>query len=364
MIVDVPEPPKRPQTPNPITYLQKGREKVGELLGHRRTPSRVRTPPKEELSGPEERSQLFLDAIRHLTHVEEYEINWYLDKGSKESAWKFSFFREIWQSIGSNLRRLSFDVQVFKMGDIVSTCGFLPNVEELILTLRCEVALGHPGDTTVPYFINKFSRTLRQLSIKTIGHQDLSSIFQPELLDEFRRLRKLSIIMPLDAQHLRDPIGLKQFLQNNPTIRDLCIRYSRCCQNCVTDGFSTTDGRHQLYSNVSLPALQALELGLHIPIPRDHTCPMLNSIGRLGSDLTSLTLKDRSLTLEEVRIVLRHFPSYRLKRLSLFPRLLSPQLIDLIANTCPHLNSLSMDVETVVSAEGSTYASYKDDVVS
>jgi hypothetical protein len=93
---------------------------------------------------------------------------------------------------------------------------------------------------------------------------------------------------------------------------------------------------------------------------------MLNSIGRLDSDLTSLTLKDRSLTLEEIRIVLRLFPSYQLKRLSLYPRLLSPQLIDLIAKTCPGLNTLSMDVEIAVGLEMSDlpYTSYKDNVVS
>jgi hypothetical protein len=135
---------------------------------------------------------------------------------------------------------------------------------------------------------------------------------------------------------------------------------------CTDDGFTTSDGRHQLYSGVSLPNLKALELGLHIPIPAGHTSPMLNSIGRLDSDLTSLTLKDRSLTLEEFRIVLRLFPSYQLKRLSLYPRLLSPQLIDLIAKTCPGLNTLSMDVEIAVGLEMSDlpYTSYKDNVVS
>lgn len=364
--VDFPELLERSTTPTPVTYLQRSRERVGKLLGHHRTPSRVRTPPKEALPSSEERLQMFHEAIRHLTRVEGYEINWYLDN-NKASAWKFSLFPEIWQSIGSNLRRLSIDIQVFKMGDVVMSSGSLPNIEELVLTLRSEVhGLGHPGDTTIPYFLNKFSRTLRQLSIKTIGHQDLSSIFQTELLNKFSRLHKLSIIMPLDIQHLRDPMGFKQFLQNNPTIRDLCVRYLRCCRPCTDDGFTTFDGRHQLYSGVSLPNLKAMELGLHIPIPAGHTSPMLNSIGRLGSDLTSLTLKDRSLTLEEIRIVLRLFPSYQLKRLSLYPRLLSPQLIDLIAKTCPGLNSLSMDVEIAVGLEMSDlpYTSYKDNVVS
>ncbi|KIM44335.1 hypothetical protein M413DRAFT_443337 [Hebeloma cylindrosporum] len=359
---DVPGTLERPTTPKPAAYLQKSRERVEKLLGHRRTASRVRTPPKAAFPSPEERSQMFHDAIRNLTRVEEYEINWYFDKGNKESAWKFSFFPEIWQSIGSNLRRLSIDVQVFKLGDIVMSSGSLPKVEELLLTLRSEVRLGHSGDTTIPYFLNKFSRTLQHLSIKTIGHQELSTIFQPELLGRFPLLVKLSIIMPLDAHHLRDPLGFKQLLQNNPTIRDLCIRYSRCCRPCTDDGFKTYDGRHQLYSGVSLPNLHALELGLHIPIPADHTSPMLNYIGRLGSDLTSLTLKDRSLTLEEIRIVLRLFPSYQLKRLSLFPRLLSPQLIDLIAKTCPDLNSLSMDVEMAVGLETAQLASYIDNV--
>ena len=364
--VDPSESLERPTTPKPVAYLQKSREKVGKLLGHRKTTSTARTPPKEVLPSPEERLQMFHNTIRNLTHVEEYEINWYFDKGNKECAWTFSLFPVIWQSIGSNLRRLSIDIQVFKLGDVVKSCGSLANIEELVLTLRSNAPLDHPCDTTIPYFLNKFARTLRQLSIKTTGHQNFSSIFQPELLDKFHLLTKLSIIMPLDAYHLRDPTGFRQLLQNNPTIRDLCIRYSYCCRSCPDDGFKMSDGRHQVYSGVSLPNLQALELGLHIPIPEKHTSPMLNYIGRLGSGLTSLTLKDRSLALEEIRTVLRLFPSYQLKRLSLFPRLLSPQLIDLIAKTCPGLNSLSMDVETVVGLERSDLAStsYKDNVVS
>jgi hypothetical protein len=79
-------------------------------------------------------------------------------------------------------------------------------------------------------------------------------------------------------------------------------------------------------------------------------------------------LKDRGLTLQEIRVVLRLFPSYQLKRLSYYTYLSSPQLIDLITKIFPGLNSLSMDIEIAVGLEMShlpyTSELYKDNVMS
>ncbi|KAF9476147.1 hypothetical protein BDN70DRAFT_863714 [Pholiota conissans] len=341
--------PERPQSPlsKPLPYLHK----IGGMFKHTRSLSRPNiTPPsaREQLPSPEDRLDMFLSVIRKLKNVDEFEINWYLDHGPRASAWHVSFFPEIWSSIGHNLRRLSIDIQVFKLNDVIKSCGSMPNMEELQLTLRCDSARPHPGDTVVPYFLNKFSPTLRALSIKTIGHQPLSTNFL--LLDYFPRLTKLSLIMPLDAKHLSDPSGLEQLLRNHPNLQDLCLRYSRCCIEPLEDGFKTLQGRHQIYSGIQLPGLRALELGLHLPVPRG-TDPMLDSIARLGKDLTSLTLVDRSLTLDEVKVLLRLFPSYHLRRLSLFARFLTPQLIDVIAHSCPDLNSLALDVQAVVRSE-------------
>ncbi|KAF8183616.1 hypothetical protein BJ912DRAFT_975915 [Pholiota molesta] len=339
-------PAERPRSPpRPLPYLHK----IGGMFKHSRSLSRPNiTPPgaQEPLPSSEDRLDMFLSVVSKLKNVDEFEINWYLDHGSKASAWHVSFFPEIWLAIGRNLRHLSIDIQVFKLNDVVKSCGSMPHVEELQLTLRCDRVRQHPGDTVVPYFINKFAPTLRALSIKTIGHQPLSTNFL--LLGHFPRLKELSIIMPLDIVHLSDPSGLRQLLLNHPTLQDLCLRYSRCCAERLDDGFKTWDGHHQIYSGISLPGLRSLELGLHIPIPRGGTDLMLDSIARLGRDLSSLTLVDRSLTLEEIKILLRLFPSYRLRKLSLFARFLTPQLIDTIAQSCPDLNSLSLDVQTVV----------------
>jgi hypothetical protein len=49
--------------------------------------------------------------------------------------------------------------------------------------------------------------------------------------------------------------------------------------------------------------------------------------------------------------VLESFPSQYLKKLSLFARLLTPQLIDVIARYCPVLNSLTLDVQSIAKSE-------------
>lgn len=367
-----------------IRYLSKGREYVEELLHVNSSSKTLQTPtPTRSLFSPrsshdsarsslhEDRTQqMFQEAIRSLRNVDEFELNWYMDKGAEEYAWKFPFFAEIWQTIGPNLRKLTMDVQLFKMDDIVKYCHSLPKVEELYLTLRSDsspnrkdLQLG-PSNTSVPYLINKLKPTLRHLSIKTIGHQELSLNFQ--LLEKFPRLTSLSLAMPLDSHHLQDPSGFRQLLNSHPQITHLSVRYTKCCRDFIDDGFGTSSGKHMLYSDVSIPALQSLEVGLHMPIPPvGKISPLYNSIARIGQDFTSLTFTDRNLKLDEIRSMLRLFPSYRLKKLSLFAKYLSPQLIDLIAHTCPALNSLSLEVETVVRSEVLQSGSNdQDDVVS
>ncbi|PPR05515.1 hypothetical protein CVT26_008999 [Gymnopilus dilepis] len=383
-----PDVPERSRTPQPrfkhVRYLSRGREYVEELLGHHKPPQPAPTAPngKEPLPSPEERTKLFKESLRRLSRVEEFELNWYIDQGKDHHAWSFSLFPDIWQGIGQHLRRLAIDIQVAKMGDAVTSCLSLPRLEVLDLTLRCYPSRSdlyseqYQGDTIVPYFINKFAPTLQELSMKTIGHQELSQHFQ--LLGVFPRLTKLTIVMPLDSYHLRDPSGYRRMLKNHPQIRDLSIKYTRCCRDCTEDGFDTFEGKHKLYGDVHLPALRSLELGLHIPIPKGimnnslyHNVvrqlgttnnTLYYCLAQMGSELTSLTLTDRNLTLEEVKTLLGLFPSYRLKRLSFFAKVLSPRLIDAIAQACPSLSSLSLDVETVSSQDPCTETYMNPDV--
>jgi hypothetical protein len=110
-------------------------------------------------------------------------------------------------------------------------------------------------------------------------------------------------------------------------------------------------GNYDIYNNISLPSLQSLEFGLNMPLSRETTSVLMRSVGAFGQSITSLFLKDHSLTLDELKIVLESFPSHRLKKLSLFARLLTPQLIDVIARYCPVLNSLTLDVQSVAKSE-------------
>jgi len=88
-----------------------------------------------------------------------------------------------------------------------------------------------------------------------------------------------------------------------------------------------------------------------MPLSREMTTVLMRSVGAFGQSITSLFLKDHSLTLDGLKIVLESFPSHRLKKLSLFARLLTPQLIDVIARYCPVLNSLTLDVQSIAKSE-------------
>ena len=303
---------------------------------------------------------MFHAVLQSLTHLEEFNINWFFDKGA--SAWKFTLFSDIWRCIGDhNLQRLSIDTYLHKMSDIVGSCGSLTKLEHLHLTIRREAHDAHANtnDNVVPYFINTLAPTLQSLSFKTIGHQDLSFF---KLLDTFPRLTKLSLAVPFDSHHLKDHLGLRQLLRSHPKLQHLSLRHQLCCGNTpqAKDAHRNSTGNYDIYKNISLPKLQSLEFGLNMPLSREKTSALMRSVGAFGQSITSLSLKDHSLTLDELKIVLESFPSPRLKKLSLFARLLTPQLIDAIAQYCPILNSLTLDVQSIAKSEWQT----DNDVVS
>lgn len=216
---------------------------------------------------------------------------------------------------------------------------------------------------------------LRVLTIRTIGHIDLSFL---GLLGTFPRLRNLELCVPLDVKHFGATSGMsldknnggevqrgaeavKRLIGNHRELRELSLRYSRCCWDPPRDGFCVDGHTHAILSGLALPCLQSLEVGLHL-VP----CPiMLRALSRLQpqaqlplSALSTLILKDRSLTLEETRVVLRPFAGSSsgsngggLRRLSMYAKKLSPQLVDLVAWSCPMLSVWEVDVQMAVKSE-------------
>ena len=205
--------------------------------------------------------------------------------------------------------------------------------------------------------------------MKTIGHQDLTFF---TLMGVFPRLSSLQLLMPLDSHHMREATGFAQFLVGHRQgLKVVSIRYAFCCRECRDDGFGVPGepGRHIIYSDLTLEQLHTLELGLYaaVSIQRlnpydesrsiangqfDNPTAFISSITQMAPHLTSLTLVDRCLTLSEAKLVLKAFPGIsQLKKLALFAKKLTPQLIDLIATTCLSLSALTLDVEMVCRSE-------------
>ena len=212
---------------------------------------------------------------------------------------------------------------------------------------------------------------LRVLTIRTIGHMDLGFL---GLLGFFPSLKKLELCMPLDVKHFgvasgsgldnngeevqRGAEAVRKLIGNHRELRELSLRYSRCCWDPPRDGFCVDGHTHTILSGLALPCLQSLEVGLHLA-----PCPiMLRALSRLQpqaqlplSALSTLILKDRSLTLEETRVVLRPFAGNSsgggLRRLSMYAKKLSPQLVDVVAWSCPMLSVWEVDVQMAVKSE-------------
>lgn len=419
-------------------FVKRGRDYVQDLLrqgpgvvpsalapkSRSKSRSNSREPTRGRVPSASSRVDLFQDAISSLEHIEEFEVNWYVDhglrehfnsktgtrngsKGSATRAWTFPFFPLIWNTIAPNLRKLTLDVQMFIFADVVlASRGNVEalglRLDELNLTLRNTTnaytdsppANFNDVSTIIPYFINNLSLTLRTLSLRTIGHVSLS--YSPSATSDFEffpffqlvgplpLLTKLSLYLPFDEIHLprSGSDAYRRFLHAHPKIEQLCVRYVGC-EKCQRFGakraVGNTEGeesRYQagLYDGITIPALRSLELGLSLPglIPPPSSSssspvdlsysfshnslypPPVSAISRLPHPgvLTSLTLTDRSIPLSVLRTLFRSFHGCsRLRKLKMFAKILSPQLVDLVAMSCPVLSIWEVDVQGAVKWE-------------
>ncbi|KAF8196960.1 hypothetical protein BJ912DRAFT_1056048 [Pholiota molesta] len=255
----------------------------------------------------------FLDALAHLSAIEEYAIEW--DHGvESERSFCLPLLSAIWPLYGHNLRSIKLNM----------TLGHLA-----YLHLSCSDARygtwGGPGHETqqalerLAAFVNRLALSLRSLSISSIAHLDFSWLYAN--LTYFPLLARLALLVPCDPRHVVDPTGLHHFLHlHKDTLANLAFSPQYCCYQsalgpsrpapaqpsaaCAT----TEDWLGRAFGGVAFQHLHSLELGLNIVgSGGKRVMPAVPRIGAAAKDVESLGILGCIIALEDLRVLLHPF---------------------------------------------------------
>ena len=296
----------------------------------------------QSLKRTEDVVRILLEVLRGLPNITDYYVTWcglpYI------SATAVPFVSTVFQA---NLRKLSLDLSLENMPNLLGPSFHVQNLEELHLCIHSEniesvVERGEIMRTYLAPAISRHHATLHILIIESWITTDLSPLFLT--IDRLPALQNLSIGIPIESIHLGDPYGLTRFLNiHRSNLHSLQLRASQygglgLTPNPISFGNWVRDA----IEGVHLAKLRVLDIRSNL-FPVDTSVLCLRQFGRTITSL-SLTGCYRSYDdVDEVIDLLVPLVSLRIGLLSL-----SPQLLDLLSAKLLRLSRLELAVRYVL----------------
>ena len=296
----------------------------------------------QSLKRTEDVVRILLEVLRGLPNITDYYVTWcglpYI------SATAVPFVSTVFQA---NLRKLSLDLSLENMPNLLGPSFHVQNLEELHLCIHSEniesvVERGEIMRTYLAPAISRHHATLHILIIESWITTDLSPLFLT--IDRLPALQNLSIGIPIESIHLGDPYGLTHFLNlHRSNLHSLQLRASQygglgLTPNPISFGNWVRDA----IEGVHLAKLRVLDIRSNL-FPVDTSVLCLRQFGRTITSL-SLTGCYRSYDdVDEVIDLLVPLVSLRIGLLSL-----SPQLLDLLSAKLLRLSRLELAVRYVL----------------
>jgi hypothetical protein len=296
-----------------------------------------------------------LVTIKRLSNVRQLHLRW-----QSESQWAPRTHRPIWPilarawpEIGPRLSALSLDMPLTVLVEFVESLA--PTTEfvnlqdlEIVSTIDQSMTFSHDAFDALLPLIHNHSDTLKSLSITAHGHIDLSSFFRG--LGYLPHLTTLSFMISFDTNYVRDPQAFNQVLLNHPNLSSLTLR-NRLSNSWGSWPHSRNVGRvteewlHRCFNGVSLGRLKEFKLGLNYRVEFQRLVVM--AVKPICVPLSSLVLLDRCLTWGDLNTVLGCLQPRHLKALSLFIHSFDMDVVDLLSESCPSLQHLTLSIESI-----------------
>jgi hypothetical protein len=291
--------------------------------------------------------QILLEVLRGLPNITDCYVTWcglpYI------SATAVPFVSTVFQA---NLRKLSLDLSLENMLNLLGPSFHVQNLEELHLCIHSEnIESAFERDEIMRSYlapaISRHHATLHILIIESWITADLSPLFRS--VNRLPALQDLSITIPIESIHLGDPGGLTHFLNmhqsNLHTLQLRASQYNRDSLGLTPDPILFRNWVRDAITGVHLTSLRVLGIRSKLfPVDTSALC-----IRQFSRTITSLSLTGcyyRSdvdevinlLALKEVPLVSLHIGLLSL----------SPQLLDLISTKLRKLSRLELAVKYVL----------------
>ncbi|KAF5337467.1 hypothetical protein D9757_014668 [Collybiopsis confluens] len=307
------------------------------------------------LTGPalrpeEEGTHALINALPSMPNVLAFTIDshsWGQHSGPELNT----FLTTAWNSFGSNLKKLSLRGHAASFRTIMTNNPpYLPRVEELFFELTDNPMPSNrdeDADTLVSIFapfVNSFSSKLQALTLWAWTSIELSAFFHA--LGQFPMLTCLNFQTSFPRTFTVDPTSLSHFLirhRSQLEILVLRLNISPSLNASVTEQYlsqwilGTFRDNHftclqelHLYPSALPEGFQGLLLGLQYA----------------AETLTSLVVRDRYLTPEDMALLLEYLPA-NLQRLRVNLRVLDIRVFDVLASRQPRLGSLLLYISEI-----------------
>ncbi|KAH9479266.1 hypothetical protein JR316_0007854 [Psilocybe cubensis] len=340
---------KERHDPEPI-LRRSLRDKLVDIANLVLEPKRPTKHPRirllRTLKRAEDVVQLMLEVLSGLPNVTDYYVTWC---GMPSiSATAVPFLSTVFQG---NLRKLSLDLSLENMRNLLTPSFKVDNLQELQLTIhsenidsvweRNEILTAHLAPA-----ISRLRSTLRILMIQSWEPADLSPLLCA--VKRLPALEQLVIAVPVESTHLGDPRGLAQFLSvHRLSLRTLCLRATQIGGRGLTPDLVSFDTWiRSAINGVNLPKLRVLDISSNLfPVYTSLSC-----LSQFASTITSLSLTGCYRTFDDVEEVVSMLSGRKqgLSRLRIGLVSLSPQLIDIISTKLSQLHRLELVVKYIL----------------
>lgn len=287
---------------------------------------------------PEDVVQVMLEVLGGLPNVTDYFVTW-CGMPTVGTVSAVGFLSTVFSA---NLRKLSLEISVENVHSLLSSPHDMRNLEELRLAIQRDVTCSKSRHAEIlardlAPAIGGLRKTLQTLVIQPWEPIDLSPLFLA--LPYLSELHTLILFVPVEGQHLGDPLGLAALLTRHaPSLRTLRLRATQNSGPGLTPNLeSFHEWFTQVLSRTHLTRLRTLDVSSPL-FPVETT---LVAVRHFARTITSLSLTGKFWAYEDVEEVVRVVSQCNredsLGKLCLGPTSLSPQLLELLFLNLPQL---------------------------
>ena len=244
--------------------------------------------------------------------------------------------------IARSLRKLKIESSTGALKTLLSPNIVLTDLEEVSIVLH---GIGNDLSIQTAQWINNSAQSLCSLSLATRQPIDCGPFF--DTLVPFPNLTSVTLSIPSDKPHIGSPLALQTFLSNNSnSIQTLALKPHPNQESSLdseeeSSSWGLEEWLNTCINDLTLPSLTSLAIDTK-------RYPFQKTLESFSSTLHKLDISGVYIPPQDIEPLLSSILTPHLRKLTLGPIRLYPEIIDLVALKAPKLVHLDLRIGDVV----------------